>query len=260
MGRMLGVFDDDNELDRPDLNKCPDCGCYFKQDKCPLCGKVCPEEMRAGNRKAVKPKKKKRGSGSQRVTFVEWYHRWWFIILMLFLIPLVGIILLVTSPHKKGLKIAVIAAAVLYTLFTTFGLGSILTKLFDSPVNTSLSKEEYVTACAEIDPEVFYRSPDTYTDDYVSMTLVITHKFTDVDAYYESGENVTYYVCRDADGGEFEILLRECILDGAKNYMSGDKITIYGEGAGDRTVYDMDYNSYTAPCVNVAYAVLIEDN
>ena len=25
MGRMLGSFADNNELDRPDLNKCPDC-------------------------------------------------------------------------------------------------------------------------------------------------------------------------------------------------------------------------------------------
>ena len=57
MGRMLGSFADDTELDRPDLNKCPDCKCYFAGDTCPLCGKVCPEEMRAGNRKPVKVKK-----------------------------------------------------------------------------------------------------------------------------------------------------------------------------------------------------------
>ena len=46
MGRMLGSFDPEDELDRPDLNKCPDCGCYFATDNCPLCGKVCPPEMR----------------------------------------------------------------------------------------------------------------------------------------------------------------------------------------------------------------------
>jgi hypothetical protein len=56
MGRMLGAFDSD-EIDRPDLNKCPDCGCFFLQDTCPICGKLCPEEMRAGNRKPVKLKK-----------------------------------------------------------------------------------------------------------------------------------------------------------------------------------------------------------
>ena len=57
---MLGAFDSDNNHDRPDLNKCPDCGCFFAQDHCPLCGKLCPEEMRAGNRKAVKPEKRKK--------------------------------------------------------------------------------------------------------------------------------------------------------------------------------------------------------
>ena len=59
MGRMLGSFADDEELDRPDLNKCPDCDCFFASDACPLCKKICPEEMRAGNRKPVKHKKRK---------------------------------------------------------------------------------------------------------------------------------------------------------------------------------------------------------
>ena len=83
MGRQLGTFLDEDELDRPDLNKCPDCGCFFAQDECPLCGKTCPEEMRAGNRKPPKKSRKKR-TGSDRVVFVDWYHSWWFIILMLF--------------------------------------------------------------------------------------------------------------------------------------------------------------------------------
>lgn len=73
MGRMLGSFDPEDELDRPDLNKCPDCGCYFATDNCPLCGKVCPPEMRAGAR--VEPKKRrKRRAGSGRVQFIPWYH------------------------------------------------------------------------------------------------------------------------------------------------------------------------------------------
>ena len=84
---------DDNELDRPDLNKCPDCECFFPQDNCPICGKVCPEEMRAGNRKKVKAKKPRNGR-SKTVQYVDWYHRWWFIILMLVVFPIVGFILL----------------------------------------------------------------------------------------------------------------------------------------------------------------------
>ena len=113
MGRMLGAFDSDNDNDRPDLNKCPDCGCFFAQDNCPLCGKLCPEEMRAGNRKPPKKERHKKGRTNGRVTFVEWYHSWWFIILMLFVMPVVGIILLFTSPHRTLWKVLLTVAVVL---------------------------------------------------------------------------------------------------------------------------------------------------
>ena len=63
---MLGSFADENELDRPDLNKCPDCKCYFAGDNCPLCGKPCPEEMKAGNRKPPKKEKKKPPNGGRQ--------------------------------------------------------------------------------------------------------------------------------------------------------------------------------------------------
>ena len=36
MGRMLGAFDESNDYDRPDLNKCPDCGCFFEETRTPL--------------------------------------------------------------------------------------------------------------------------------------------------------------------------------------------------------------------------------
>lgn len=111
MGRLLGSHATE-ELDRPDLNKCPDCGCFFAQDSCPLCGKLCPEEMRAGNRKA--PKKTKRSSSNGRVSFINWYHSWWFIIVMLFISPLISIILLATSPHRKGLKITFIIIFIIF--------------------------------------------------------------------------------------------------------------------------------------------------
>ena len=105
MGRMLGAFDNSEELDRPDLNKCPDCECFFAGDNCPLCGKVCPEEMRAGNRKSPKKQKNKRSGGNGRVTFVEWYHSWWFIVLMMIFMPIAGIALLITSPHRTRSKV-----------------------------------------------------------------------------------------------------------------------------------------------------------
>lgn len=250
MGRMLGSFDDDAELDRPDLNKCPDCGCFFPQDNCPLCGKPCPEEMRAGNRKAVKQKKKRR-STSDRIVFVEWYHSWWFIILMLIFFPLVGIALLITSPHKKSLKIAVVAVGVLYTIVSSYGVGTIVqqvNEIFDRPVNTSLSRDEYIAACESITAEAYYRGAEAYNDAFVSMTLTVTERIT-------SGDKV-YYLCVAPDGGTFELLIRDCIQDRAQNFLPGDRITIYGEGAESCTVYASDYRAHTAPCVNVAYVAL----
>lgn len=258
MGRMLGAFDGDNELDRPDLNKCPDCGCYFAQDECPLCGKTCPEEFRAGNRKPVK-KKKQRQSSYRRTTFVEWYHSWWFVILMLLVAPLIGIVLLITSPHKKSLKIGVAVAAVVYGIMTTFGIGNIIsgiTNMWDTPVDTSLGREEYIAACETVTPETFYRLADRYTDQFVSVKLIVAEEVVDSEGYYNGSKYNTYYVCRD-EGGEFEILVRDCVQDTAQNFISGDVITVYGEGAGECTVYDMDYYApHTAPCIHAAYIEL----
>ena len=119
MGRMLGAFDNPQELDRPDLNKCPDCLCYFAQDTCPICGKVCPEEMRAGNRKPPK-KQRRRKSSNGRVIFVEWYHSWLAIILFTIFISPVGIILLITSPHKTWQKIVYAVAVIAWYVATSF--------------------------------------------------------------------------------------------------------------------------------------------
>ena len=41
-----------------------------------------------------------------------------------------------------------------------------------------------------------------------------------------------------------------------KNYLPGDNITVYGEGAGSVTVYDETDTAYSAPCINAAYIVL----
>lgn len=256
MGRMLGAFDNPEELDRPDLNKCPDCECFFAGDKCPLCGKACPEEMRAGNRKPPKKEKPRRSSSNGRVTFVEWYHSWWFITLAMFIMPIAGIILLATSPHKKSSKITFIIIGIVYIIISTIGIGTIigaLSNIFDPPVNTSLSREEYVSRCEITDPEQFYREPDAYEGQYVSMTLTVKGIITDSDGFYSNKKYTTYYICRDATGGTFEILVRNCIQSGTKNLAVGDTVTIWGEGNGNQTVYDMDYIPHTAPCINVAY-------
>ena len=81
----------------------------------------------------------------------------------------------------------------------------------------------------------------------------MTQKLTDSSAYYSNEKYSTYYICRDGNGAEYEILIRDCIQDGTVNFIPGDVITVFGEGAGNVTVYDMEYLPHTAPCLNVAY-------
>ena len=251
MGRLLGAHDSD-ELDRPDLNKCPDCGCFFPQDNCPLCGKECPEEYRAGNRKKVKPKKHKNSSG--RVTFVEWYHRWWFIAIMTFVMPVVGIVLLITSPHKKSAKIIFAVIAVLYAVLrTVWGSGYLgnIKGMFTEPVER-MSFEEYSEKCTELTPEEFFRSSSEYDGKFVSVSLTVKEGFIDVVGHYSEDEYTSYYICTDGDGNEFEIMIRDCETE-PENYIEGDVITVYGEGAGVLTVNDLNYKTYSAPCIYAAH-------
>ena len=259
MGRMLGVFADDEDLDRPDLNKCPDCGCFFAQEACPLCGKICPEEMRAGNRPAVKHKKK-RSSNSDRVTFISWYHSWWFIIIMMFLFPLVGIILLVTSPHARRKKILFVSIAAVCIILSFIGIGNIISKvsqIWEHPVDTSLTRVEYVAACQETDAEQLYRFPETYEGDFVCITLKVIGKVTYTDDFYNDSDDV-YYLCEAEGGSSFKIILRDCLLEDHQKLIAGDVITVYGEAAGECVVYDGNYTEWEGPCLNMAYMMIKE--
>lgn len=259
MGRMLGVFDNDEELDRPDLNKCPDCGCFFAQDECPLCGKTCPEEMRAGNRKAVK-KKKHRSSGSGRVTFIEWYHSWWFIVLAMFIFPLMGIILLITSPHQKKKKIIFCCIAAAYMVLSTVGIGaiaSLIGNMLDKPIDTSLTKGEYIAACEEVSAEEFYRSPDAYKGKFVKTQLVVAGEveYYGDGFYYDDGDR--YYLCLSDLGGGMAIIVRDCLIEDSIRLLRGDVITVYGQGGGEKTVWYND-DELTSVCLNMAYVEIIE--
>lgn len=261
MGRMLGAFADDSELDRPDLNKCPDCGCFFEDDNCPICGKRCPEEMRAGNRKPVKKSRPKKSGGHYRLASVEWYHRWWFIILILIPFPIIGIILLLTSPHKKGAKIAVFTVAIVYTILSSIGIGSVvqsLVNLWSDPVDTSLSRADYVAACEAVEAEDYFRYAESYQERFVSVELTVKERFVDMDGYYQNEEYTTYYICEAIDGSTVEIMIRDCFQkDDVQNLSVGAMIRVYGEAAGNVTVYDMDGINRFAPCIYAAYVDLI---
>ncbi len=256
MGRMLGAFDSE-ELDRPDLNKCPNCECFFTGDNCPLCGKTCPEEMRAGNRKP--PKKEKRRSGnSGRVVFIDWYHRWWFITLMMFVMPIAGIILLATSPHSKKAKITFIIIGIVYLLISTIGIGTIIggiINIVDPPVNTKLSRSDYIAKCEFCSAEGIWRSPDNYDGQYAIIQVKISAIFEDIDGGSFANKYDKYYIC-ELDGTDGYILIRNCIQSGISNFAVGDKVVFYGQCDGVVSVYDYNYIEHTAPCVNAAYAEL----
>ncbi len=257
MGRMLGAHDSP-ELDRPDLNKCPDCECFFAGDNCPLCGKVCPEEMRAGNRKPPK-KENRRRSSNGRVIFIDWYHRWWFITLMMFVMPIAGIILLATSPHSKRAKTTFIIIGIIYFIISTIGIGTIIgsiAEIIDPPVDTSLTREEYIAKCEQVEADDFWHSPDTYDGKFVKMTVTVSEIFQDADGYIANQRYTTYYVCNVMESNK-QILVRNCIQSGVSNFAVGDTLTVYGEGDGTVSVIcNFDYIEHTAPCVNAAYAEL----
>lgn len=255
MSRMMGYYDSD-ELDRPELNKCPDCECYFASDECPLCGKPCPEEMRAGNRAAVKkPKKNQNSSG--RVQFIPWYYSWWFILIMMFFMPVVGIVLFFTSPYSKKAKIIGAVIGVIYVvgyifMFYLGGLDMIfrlVTGEYDL-VNDDLTRQEYVETCVDMSAEEFYRISN---DDgaYITMELKVLERHVDL-ALYSEDQNV-YYLCTD-ETGEILIYVRDCSLDNAGNYLKGDTIRVWGENVGEQRIYPEGLTPQSHPCLNMAYS------
>ena len=261
MGRLLSSHDDGEMLDRPDLNRCPECGSYFAPDAemCPICGAFCPEEYRAGNRKPVKQKKQTFSRASSRVTFVEWYHSWWFIALALIFMPIVGIVLLITSPHKTKHKLMFVAAALLYTVLVSWGVGGMLIGMirgqFDAPVDSAMPREEYIAACETVDAETYYRMAQSYQGKKVAVTLTVREMISDAEELYSHARYPNYYVCTN-EAQTFTVIVRDCVTEDRMNLLPGDTVTFYGEGAGNVTVTDTQYSTHTAPGINAAFAVL----
>ncbi len=261
MGRLFDNHCDEVELDRSDLNKCPDCGCFFAQDNCPLCGKPCPEEMRAGNRRPAPKPKKTKDHRREGVRFISWYHQWWVIIVAMVLMPIVGFILLITSPHRRNVKIIVAVVAVLYAVVSFFGVDYISTRvqnLLESPVETSLSEEEYKSQCVSVDSEEFFRNADEYEDEFVTLRVKISSKITDYRGSYYGKKYAGYYVCHAVDSDSFMILVRDCRSGSTRNFIEGDVITIHGEGAGNLSIIDTYLGEFSGAAVNAAYIELVD--
>lgn len=148
-----------------------------------------------------------------------------------------------------------------YLFLSSFGISNVVSFLasqWEKPVNTSLSREEYMDACQTFSPEELYRGADVYTDTYVSFTVEVVQKITDVYAHYNGGKYTVYYVCQDPDNTQIRFLIRDCRRENSRNFLPGDVITVYGEAAGNLSINDMEYNTHTAPGINGAYMELVQ--
>ena len=239
MGADLGFFAEDRERDFPELNKCPDCETFFADVNCPLCGKECPDEFRAGNRKPIKQKKHRRTENNGRVQFVPWYHTVWFIVLMLIVQPIVGLILTWTGVWKTHWKVIVTLLVILpYVLMFA---GGVIFSFVDSfaevtvPIDLELTDDEYRAACVEPDAEALFRNCNDKAGEFVRVDLTVTEGSS---TYYYDADSVfmeaNVYRCSIQDGERIlEFFVVDYRQENQVRLTIGDKITVFGEVAGE---------------------------
>lgn len=253
MGRDLGYFADGDNNDNPELNKCPDCDCYFEGMYCPLCGKECPDEYKAGNRKPEKRRKTRTSGGSSRVIFVPWYHSWWFITLMFFLEPIIGAILLFTSPHSKKSKIIATAVVVLYAAFIRYGylfnIGGLIKDY--KLMHPGISTDEIVSSAEQISAADYSRYVDVLEGKPVKTELTVVSNLSE----YFNDSKRSHYLCASPDG--LYIIVRDCRRDKNMRILANDKVTVYGLGAGVTDLYSTEISLSECPVINM-YSVGIE--
>ena len=51
--------------------------------------------------------------------------------------------------------------------------------------------------------------------------------------------------------------MRDCLIENKQNFLAGDVITVYGEGAGEQSVFTSQNGGiHNAPCINMAYVIV----
>ena len=250
MGRFgtpqLGYMRDDDDNDIPELNKCPACGAFFEGDICPICKAICPEEMRAGNRKPVKKKKKRSRSKGYRVPQV-WYLQTWFVVLCLLFSKLIGIILVWMTDRKKWVKVTVTVIALFGSTILNFFVLPFLSNLFYKKpvyVDFSISESAYREKCEDARYEELMRYPEEHRGDYVVCELTVVQ--TASEFYADEELHGDFLLCRDEAGNEFVVF--DCRRDGG-GILVGDKIRVYGEFLSCRVISVFSlYAKYPVVC------------
>lgn len=262
MGRFgtpqLGYLRENDDNDIPELNKCPECGAFFDGDVCPVCKTVCPEEMKAGNRK-VQKKRKRREKSNYRSVPTDLYHRTWFIIIALFISKLVGLILVWTSDWKKWVKVVVTIVAV-FGIYLYYPLSMLIMGNIDAILPGDDVPTAFVYDTSDIETEDAYKGkcqPIKYSelvrDPNANLGFYLTGDYTVVKVTegYESMTNRygDYIFASDGDGYVFAFFDRR---EGGQGIVPGDRITVYGrffrvsavENSGDNQKYPIAFAGY----------------
>ncbi|MBR5124283.1 MAG: hypothetical protein IKU90_04055, partial [Clostridia bacterium] len=177
---------------------------------------------------------------------------WWFILIMMYFMPIVGIILFITSPHSKKSKIiaasVVVGVYVAGGLLVTFGSGLLYNLFSDSPVNDKLTRVEYVEKCDSMSVEDYHR--DAYNKgNFVVLELTVKEHIV-----MNSGE--AYYLCTDRLNDGAYVYVQDCSVEKLTNYLTGDMIRVYGECSGWADVA-FSASNRVAPLLYMAYSELI---
>ena len=154
-----------------------------------------------------------------------------------------------------ALASAVVAVYILGFLLVMFGSGLLSNLFYDSPVNAKISREEYVALCEDMDVDDFYRIADDYGR-YVTMDLIVIEQCVEQSIDVHEA-NVTYYRCRDLNGGELMVCVLDYNLGTPLRFLPGDMIRVYGQSAGRESFVGNPTDPTEYPCLYMAYCELI---